>query len=60
MIYFNIKQLTIMIACVHIMDVIIFQKIIAGIYLRYISFLYVMPTFSDRGVGVREASVLVV
>ena len=33
LIYFNFKQLTIMIACVHIMDVIIFQKIIAGIYL---------------------------
>ena len=31
---------------------------------RYISalktFVYVMPTFSNRGVGVREASVLVV
>ena len=30
---FNIKQLTIMLACMHIMDVIIFQNIIAGIYL---------------------------
>ena len=45
----NIKQLTIMIACVHIMDVTIFQNIIAG-----------MPTLSDRAVGVMEASILVV
>ena len=59
LIYSNIKQLTIMIACVHIMDVIIFQKIIAGISPSK-TFVYVMPTFSDRGVGVMEASVLVV
>ena len=60
-IYFNVKQLTIMIACVHIMDVVIFQKIIAGIIISALkTFVYVMPTFSDRGVGVREASVLVV
>ena len=37
------------------MDVNNFQNIIAGIYL-----VYVMPTFSDTGVGVRDASVLVV
>ena len=30
---FNINQLAVMIACVHIMDVIIFQKMVAGIYL---------------------------
>ena len=59
LIYFNIKQSTIMIACVHIMDVIIFQKIIAYIPALE-TFVYVMPTFSDRGVGVRKASVLVV
>ena len=59
LIYFNIKQLTIMIACVHIMDGIISQKIIAGISALK-TCVYVMPTFSDRGVGVREAIVLVV
>ena len=47
---FNIKQLTIMIACVHIMEVIMFQKIIAGIYISALkTFVHVMPTFSDRG-----------
>ena len=43
---FNIKQLTIMI---DIMDVIIFQNIIAGIYFALKMFVYFMPTFSDRG-----------
>ena len=31
---FNINQLAVMIACVHIMDVIIFQKMVAGMSLR--------------------------
>ena len=60
LIYFYIKQLTIVIDCVHIMDVMIFQKIIAGIISALKTFVYVMPIFSDRGVGVREASILVV
>ena len=46
---FNINQLAVMIACVHIMDVIIFQKMVAGIYLPLKKFVYFMPTFSDRG-----------
>ena len=33
LIHFNFKQLTILIACVHIMDVIIFPNILAGISL---------------------------
>ena len=48
-----------MVACVHIMDVIIFQNIMAGIYLllrRCMCYAY----FLGWGVGVREASVLVV
>ena len=55
----NIKQLTIMIAFVHIIDVVIFLKD----HSRYISalntFVYVMPNFCI-GVGVREVSTLVV
>ena len=30
---FNINQLAIMIVCVHIMDVIIFQNMVTGIYI---------------------------
>ena len=44
----NINQLAIMIACGHIMDVIIFLKMVAGISALK-TFVYVMPTFSDRG-----------
>ena len=53
LIYFNIKQLTIMIACVHIMDVIIFQKIIAGIYLllRRVCMLCLLSRIGGRGKG---------
>ena len=48
---FNINQLAIclMIACMHIMDVIIFQNVVAGIYICSKTFVYVMPTFSDIG-----------
>ena len=53
LIYFNIKQLTIMIACVHIMDIIIFQKIIAGIYLllRRLCMLCLLSRIGGRGKG---------
>ena len=33
---FNIKQLAVMIVCVHIMDVIIFQNMVTGTYLLII------------------------
>ena len=46
---FNINQFSVMIPCVHIMDVYTFPKDGS----RYISalkkFVYFMPTFSDRG-----------
>ena len=50
---FNIKQLTIMIACVHIMDVVIFQNIIAGIYLllRRLCILCLLSRIGGRGKG---------
>ena len=54
---FNIKQFTIMIACVHILDVVIFQNIIAdrpmSLLLRRLCILCLL--FSDS-IGVREAS----
>ncbi len=57
---FNIIQLAIMIACVQIMDVIIFQNMVASIYLllRRICVCYVY--FLGEEVGVREASTLAV
>ena len=50
---FNIKQVTIMIACVHIMDVIIFQKIIAGIslLLKRLCILCLLSRIGGRGQG---------
>ena len=51
--HFNINLLTIMIACVHIMDVIIFQKIIACIYLlsRRLCMLCLLSRLGGRGKG---------
>ena len=49
MIDFNINQLAVMIACVHIMDVIIFPKDVSQYISALKKFVYFMPTFSDRG-----------
>ena len=57
---FNIKQLTIMIACVHIMDVIIFQKMVAGIYMPLISLciLCLLSQIGGRGNGSKHTRCL--
>ena len=58
---FNIKQLTIMIACMHIMDVIIFQNIIAGIYqlLRHLCIVCLLSRIWGRGKGSKYTCCLV-
>ena len=50
---FNINQLAVMIACVHIMDVIIFQKMVASIHLplRSLCILCLLFQIWGRGKG---------
>ena len=50
---FNINQLAVMVACVHIMDVIIFQKMVAGIHLplRSLCILCLLFQIGGRGKG---------
>ena len=57
---FNIIQLAIMIACVHIMDVIIFKKIVAGIYLllRRLCMLCLLYRIGGRGKGSKHTRCL--
>ena len=57
---FNIIQLAIMVACVHIMDVIIFQKMVAGIYLllRRLCMLCLLSRIGGRGKGSKHTRCL--
>ena len=57
---FNINQLAIMIACVHIMDVIIFQKMVAGIYLplRSLCIVLLLSQIGGRGKGSKRTRCL--
>ena len=57
---FNINQLAVMIACVHIMDVIIFQKMVAGIYLplRSLCILCLLSQIGGRGKGSKHTRCL--
>ena len=57
---FNIIQLAIMVACVHIMDVIIFQKMVAGIYLllRRLFMLCLLSRIGGRGKGSKHTRCL--
>ena len=57
---FNINQLAIMIVCVHIMDVIIFQKIVTGKYLllRRLCMLCLLSGIGGRGTGSKHTRCL--
>ena len=57
---FNIIQLAIVIACVQIMDVIIFQKMVAGIYLllRRVCMLCLLSRIGGRGKGSKHTRCL--
>ena len=57
---FNIKHLAVMVACVHIMDVIIFQKMVAGIHLplRSLCILCLLFQIGGRGKGSKHTRCL--
>ena len=59
---FNIIQLAIMIACVQIMDVIIFQNMVAGIILylllRRVCMLFLLSRIGGRGKGSKHTRCL--
>ena len=56
----NINQLAVMIACVYIMDVIIFQKMVAGIYLplRSLCIVCLLSQIGGRGKGSKHTRCL--
>ncbi len=56
----NINQSAILIACVHIMDVIIFQKMVAGIYLllRRLCIVCLLSRIGGRGKGSKRTRCL--
>ena len=57
---FNINQLAVMVACVHIMDVIIFKKMVAGIHLplRSLCILCLLFQIGGRGKGSKHTRCL--